>query len=192
MFQLSELKTKILLTQIQTEISEKKQYLQSCLENLLKIMSQLDGKEETSVTLKLHLLNDPSRFLISRLLDPHCLGYDWPFGGLIWSFSIIRSYNKEKVNFDNIFIEDAVLYGAEWNDQKLCMVPGEIGGKLGTIKGVPMNYKERVDLDDTVSVPVHSCYHSEELFRVPLNFENKEKEFFERQNIFIMLGENLL
>lgn len=190
MFQFAELREKILLTQMQLEISEMKQYLLACLENLLMIMSQLDGKEEASVTLKLHLFNDPSRFLISRLLDPHCLGYDWPFGGLIWSF-IISTDDKEDVSPDNIFILDAVVLGAGWDGEKGCLVHGEQSGKLRAIKGIPINYKDKVDQDDTLSVPVHSCYHSDELFKIPLAFENKDKEFWERQNIFIRLGEKL-
>ena len=190
MFQFTELREKILLTQMQLEISEMKQYLLACLENLLMIMSQLDGKEEASVTLKLHLFNDPSRFLISRLLDPHCLGYDWPFGGLIWSFYIAKD-DKEDANFDNIFVLDAVVIGAGWNVEKLCLIHGEKSGKLRMIKGVPINYKDKVHQDDTLEVPVYSCYHSVELFKIPLNFENKDKDFWERQNIFIELGEKL-
>ena len=190
MFQFTELRAKILLTQMQLEISDKKEYLIACLENLLMIMSQLDGKEETSVTLKLHLLNDPSRFLISRLLDPHCLGYDWPFGGLIWSFCVAKD-DEEDVNFDNIFILDAVVIGAGWDDDKLCLVHGKKSGKLGRIKGVPINYKDKVYQDDTLEVPVHSCYHPVVLFKIPLNFANKDKDFWERQNIFIELGTKL-
>ena len=190
MFQFTELREKLLLTQIQLEISDKKIYLLACLENLFLIMSQLDGKEEASVTLKLHLLNDPSRFLISRLLDPHCLGYDWPFGGLIWTFEIVRD-EKEEVNFDNILILDAVVFGAGWNDEKQCLIHGEKSGNLGAIKGVPINYKDKVDQDDTLAVPVHSCYHSVELFKISLHFENKDKDFWGRQNVFIKLGNKL-
>ena len=162
----------------------------TCLENLLMIMSQLDGKEEASVTLKLHLFNDPSRFLISRLLDPHCLGYDWPFGGLIWSFNISTD-DKEDVSPDNIFILDAIVLGAGWDSVKGCLVQGEKSGKLSILRGVPINYKDKVDQEDTLTVPVHSCYHSDELFKIPLKFEVKDKEFWERQNISIRLGEKL-
>ena len=48
-------------------------HLANCLQHLGQIKSQLEDREETSVLVKLQLLNDPARFLVSRLLDPHLL-----------------------------------------------------------------------------------------------------------------------
>ena len=60
---------------------------------------------------------------------------------------------------DNIFILDAVIIGAGWDDDKLCLVHGEKSGKLGRIKGVPINYKDKVDQDDTMEANILQALH---------------------------------
>ena len=166
--------------------------MENCLENLLKILAQLDGKEETWLFLKLHLLNDPARFIISRLLDPHCLEYTWPFGGLVFSFSVLSEDFDDELMNDHIFFEDVTLFGAGWNNSESCLTDEGTMAKLWKIRGIPIDKKNVLVSTELVDIPVYSCYHSGELFRVPLNVGKKSKDFWERKNVFLRLGTKIL
>ena len=152
-------------------------------------MSQLDGKEETFVTIELHHLNDPERFIISRLLDPHCLEYAWPFGGLYFTFTVVgEGVAEEEKKNDQIFVENASLHGASWNVQNECLCMDLPNKYLGTIRGVPTDSRNIVESEDLFDVPVYSAHHSRELFKVPLKVGRKSKDFWGRKNVFITLG----
>ena len=152
-------------------------------------MSQLDGKEETFLTLELQYLHDPERFIISRLLDPHCLGYSWPFGGLFFTFTLVGDgVDEEDKKNDHIYVENASLHGASWNAKNECLCVDLPMKNLGTIKGVPTDSKNIVELDDHFEVPVYSAHHSQELFKIPLKVGRKSKDFWGRKSVFITLG----
>ena len=86
-------------------IEENAFYLEECLNHLMEIKPLLQENEEAPITIKLHLLHDPSRFVIARLLDPHGLDYRWPFGGLVFSYEAIGEDNDDEVKrvFFNVF-----------------------------------------------------------------------------------------
>ena len=184
-----KLKSNILMTQIQSPVpTNKKEELTLTLGHLLEIMSQLIGKEETSVSVKLHLLDDPSHFLVSRLLDPHCLGYAWPFGGVYFTFSIMREDDDDEVKNDQIFIEDATLHGAGLDSAELCLVESVASARLWRIRGAPIDNRDMQESPDLVDVPVFSSNHPGELFKVPIKVGKQSKQFWERKNLHIKLG----
>lgn len=183
------LKSNVLLTQVQTDVSEeKKKQLTEVLVHILEIIAQLDGKEDTSLSVKLHLMQDPSNFLISRLLDPHSLGYAWPFGGLYFSYSIIEEDNKDEVKNDHIFIENATLVGAGIDQDDLSLTNLGPNPHIWKIRGIPIDKRKITISPEHVDVPVYSINHSGELFKVPIKVGKESKQFWERRNIFIQLG----
>ena len=120
--QFDELKAKIQQAQLRAEnIEENTIYLEECLNHLLEIRMLLQENEEASITINLHLLHDPSRFVIARLLDPHGLDYKWPFGGLVFSYTAISEDNGDEIKPEYIFIGGASVVGAGWNKQNLCL-----------------------------------------------------------------------
>ena len=183
------LKSNVLLTQVQADVSEdKKKQLTEVLVHILEILTQLDGKEYTWLSVKLHLMQDPSNFLISRLLDPHSLGYAWPFGGLYFSFSIIDETNNDEMKNDHIFIENGTLIGAGIDHDDLSLTKLEKSSKIWKIRGIPIDKRKITISPDHVDVPVYSINHSGELFKVPIKVGKESKQFWERRNIFIKLG----
>ena len=163
-------------------------YLASCLEQLSQIKSQLEEREETSVLVKLQLLNDPARFLVSRLLDPHLLPYKWPFGGLLFTFSILsQEVEEDEVKSDHIFLDNANLVGAGWDRERGCLTKDVSNRALGRIRGVPTDKKVFSQPPDTIQVPVFSSLHRGELLQVPLAIGDQQMEFWQRRNIYVRI-----
>ena len=165
-------------------------YLASCLEQLSQIKSQLEEREETSVLVKLQLLNDPARFLVSRLLDPHLLPYKWPFGGLLFTFSILteeEGEEEEEVKSDHIFLDNAFLVGAGWDRKRRCLTKDVSNRALGKIRGVPTDKKVFSQPPDTIQVPVFSSNHRGELLQVPLAIGDQDTQFWQRRNIYVRI-----
>ena len=194
MFQFSELRHKMLKTQLSVASSvRERDYLASCLEHLTQIKSQLEEREETSVLVRLQLLNDPARFLVSRLLDPHLLPYKWPFGGLLFTFSILSSEElqgegeEDEVKSDHIFLDNAGLVGAGWDRGRQCLSKDVSNRALGKIRGVPTDKKVFAQPPDTIQVPVFSSRHRGELLQVPLAIGDQNKEFWQRRNIYVRI-----
>ena len=166
---------------------ERKEDLADCLDHLVDIKAQLEEADEVYVTVKLHLLNDPARFLISRLLDPHCLGYKWPFGGLVFTFTVVNEINEDHVNHDNIFLDNAFLIGAGWDKERLCLTGDLKNRKLGLIRGVPTDKKVFSQPDNSIVIPVYSSKHSGELLQVPVGIGDQPRDFWERRNIYVRI-----
>ena len=163
-----------------------REHLASCLDHLGQIKSQLEDREETSVLVKLQLLNDPARFLVSRLLDPHLLPYKWPFGGLLFTFSLLsEEVEEDQVKSDHIFLSSAVLVGAGWDRDRRCLTQDLSHRALGKIRGVPTDKKVFSQPPDTIQVPVFSARHRGELLQVPLAIGDQQREFWQRRNVYI-------
>ena len=157
------------------------------LAHLAVLKSQLEGRDEVALTVKLHLLNQPGRFLVSRLLDPHCLGYKWPFGGLVFTFTVINEIKEEEVNPDHIYLEDAIIVGAGWDSERFCLRQDTSNRNLGKIRGVPTDKKLFSVPEQNILVPVYSSKHSGELLRLPLGIGDQPRDFWERRNIYVRI-----
>ena len=170
---------------------ERREQLGSSLDHLNHIQSQLAqqaGDEDlTFLTVKLHLLNDPGRFLTSRLLDPHCLGYKWPFGGLVFTFTAVAEISEDEVRSDHIYLDSAVLVGAGWDSSRQCLTKDTSNRKFGKIRGVPTDKKQFSVEDSHILVPVYSSRHSGELARVPVGRGDLPREFWQRRNIYVRI-----
>ena len=163
-------------------------HLANCLQHLGQIKSQLEDREETSVLVKLQLLNDPARFLVSRLLDPHLLPYKWPFGGLLFTFSILsQEEEEEEVKSDHIFLDNAVLVGAGWDRERGCLTEDVSNRALGKIRGVPTDKKVFSQPADTIQLPVFSSRHRGELLQVPVAIGVQDRQFWQRRNIYVRI-----
>ena len=163
-------------------------HLASCLQHLVQIKSQLEEEsEETSVVVKLQLLNDPARFLVSRLLDPHLLPYKWPFGGLLFTFTILSQEEQGEVKSDHIFLDSAVLVGAGWDRERRCLTKDVSNRALGRIRGVPTDKKVFSQPPDTIQLPVFSSRHRGELLQVPVNIGDQDRQFWQRRNIYVRI-----
>ena len=186
-FQFSELRQQMLKAQLSVRSAAREvKHLTLCLNHLMTIKSQLDGREETSLAVKLHLLSDPARFLVSRLLDPHCLGYKWPFGGLVFSFTVLSQHSKdEEVRPDHIFLDAAVLVGAGWDSERLCLTEDISNRCLGRIRGVPTDKKQFCQPPHSVLIPLYSSQHSGQLLQVPVGRGDQPAEFWQRRNIYL-------
>ena len=164
-----------------------KEHFQVCFGHLQDLVSQVKGKEETHVIVKLHLLNNPARFLTSRLLDPHCLGYSWPFGGLYFTFRIKNEESESEIKSDHIFIEGGRLNGAKWSEKDKCLTEEGECMDIGVIQGIPVDKRSIEHSEEFIDIPVFSILHSEELFKVKLKVGRRPKEYWQRKNIFIRL-----
>ena len=165
-------------------------HLANCLQHLGQIKSQLEEREETSVVVKLQLLNDPARFLVSRLLDPHLLPYKWPFGGLVFTYTILsqeEEEEEEEVKSDQIFLDSAVLVGAGWDRERRCLTQDVSSRALGRIRGVPTDKKVFSQPPDTIQLPVFSSRHRGELLQVPVNIGDQDSQFWQRRNIYVRI-----
>ena len=159
-----------------------------CLNHLLEIKALLQENEATPISIKLHLLHDPARFIIARLLDPHSLDYKWPFGGLVFSYAAIREDNDEENKPDYIFIKDAQVVGAGWNKQDLCLTEDRQNLKLWKIRGIPADIRYLETPPDCIKVSVFSRRHSGEIMKVPLKVGKNTVDYWERKNIFLTIG----
>ena len=183
------MKAKIQQAQLRTEnIEENKTYLAECLNHLLEIKTLLQENEETTLSIKLHLLHDPSRFVVARLLDPHGLDYKWPFGGLVFSYTVIREDNDDEIKPEYIFIEGASVVGAGWNKQDICLTEDRENLKLWKIRGIPADVRDLETPADCIQVSVFSTRHSDELMKVPLHVGDKTVDYWERKNIYLKIG----
>ena len=169
-------------------IEENTIYLEECLNHLMEIKSLLQENEEAPITIKLHLLHDPSRFVIARLLDPHGLDYRWPFGGLVFSYEAIGEDNDDEVKPEYIFIEGVAVVGAGWNKHGLCLTEERENLKLWKIRGIPADVRDLETPSGCIQISVFSSRHSDELLKVPLNVGVKSIDYWERKNIYLKIG----
>ena len=184
------MKAKIQQAQIRVQtLEENFPYLEDCLNHLVMIQGLLEEREETSISIKLHLLHDPERFIIARLLDPHGLDYTWPFGGLVFAYEAIGEDNDEEIKPEYIFIEDVTIVGAGWDKHGLCLTDVKESTKLWKIRGIPADVRELETPQNCIQVSLFSSRHSGELMKVPLHVGDKSVEFWERKNIYLRTGQ---
>ena len=194
MFQLNDLKKKMQKAQLQTEnIEEDQQFYEKCFDQLLSLKTQLTKNEETALRVRLDLLSDPARLLVARLLDPHTLNYEWPFGGLVFRFTVLSEQEEEEeegeAKCDRVFVEAARLVGAGWDGTRGCLTEAETQSGLERVCGQPADTRHLSTPPHCVLVPAYSARHAEQLFSVALPVDGENRvEYWERKNILVRIG----
>ena len=184
--QFTDLKIKMQQMQMKPQnIEEDLQQLEESLNHLLEIKAALEESEEMAITIKLHLLHDPSRFFIARLLDPHGLNYKWPFGGLVFSYEALEKDGFERVEPYHIFIEDAIIVGAGWDESGLCLTECRSNTRIWKIRGTPADIRDLEVPPNFIEVSLFSSRHAGEVIKVPLNAGKEGVEYWERKHVYL-------